>query len=194
MSDMLSPLRWDPPTLPAPLQGAETPARAAAAGTTSARTATAGPVSSATDSRYAWPSPPYASFPAPQEQTAPLACEIEGVNGKLMRGRLIFFVPDQGVAHVQIPPARITMPLRFDQFRLLRLTDPLQADPILPGGQSDPHAAVLSHRPRSPFTLVYANGERLEGETVGHEQRPFGSFLFRPLADDNASVLREFVP
>src|SRR5262245_32112325 len=38
---------------------------------------------------WCWPTPALASFPPPQEQNRPLACEIEGLNGKIMRGRLI---------------------------------------------------------------------------------------------------------
>ncbi len=45
-----------------------------------------------------------------------------------MRGRLSFFVPQEGVAHVQVPPARTTMPLRFSQFRSLP-ADPCRVAP-----------------------------------------------------------------
>ena len=40
----------------------------------------------------------------------------------LMKGRLSFFVPEEEVAHIQVPPSRTTMALRFNQFRSLHLT------------------------------------------------------------------------
>ena len=62
---------------------------------------------------------------------------------KLTSGRLTFFVPETLVAHVQMPPARTTVALRFDQFRSLTLTTPLQP---LPLPLADPHADLLRHR------------------------------------------------
>ena len=78
---------------------------------------------------FAWPTPPYASFPAMGPQTDPLPCEFVGLNGQSVTARLTFFVPEEGVAHVQMPSARTTLPLRFDQFKTLRLTTPLTPTP-----------------------------------------------------------------
>ncbi|WP_140635182.1 GspE/PulE family protein [Methylibium rhizosphaerae] len=142
---------------------------------------------------YRWPTPPFASYPAAQEQRMAEACEIEGLNGKLTRGRLIFFVPDEGVAHVQVPPARTTLPLRFSQFRQITITEPLE-----PGGGprgGDPHADMLGHRPVSTFRVLLAGGGELAGQTIGHVEADFGLFLFPP-ADDGLSgrIQRMFVP
>src|SRR3954470_11493401 len=65
---------------------------------------------------FCWPTPPYASYPVATPQIDPMPCEIVGRNAKKTSGRLTFFVPEEGVAHVQLPPARTTLPLRFDQF------------------------------------------------------------------------------
>ena len=92
---------------------------------------------------FAWPTPPFASYPAPTPQTDPLPCEIVGLNDKRTSGRLTFFVPEEAVAHVQIPPARTTLPLRFDQFRSLTLTTPLAAQAPAP---QDPHSDMLGQR------------------------------------------------
>ena len=40
---------------------------------------------------FLWPSPPFASYPAPAPQTDPLPCEIVGLNDKHTTGRLTFF-------------------------------------------------------------------------------------------------------
>jgi type II secretory ATPase GspE/PulE/Tfp pilus assembly ATPase PilB-like protein len=147
-------------------------------------------------SAFAWPTPPYAAYPASEEQRVPLACEIEGINGKLMRGRMIFFVPSEQVVHVQVPPARTTLPLRFDQFRSLRLAEPLAPDAPPAGKRPDIGERafeLLAQRPRSPYQLTYADGAEAQGETIGHVLEEFGLFLFEPL-DDADRVRREFIP
>ncbi|HET7864276.1 MAG TPA: pilus assembly protein PilB, partial [Burkholderiaceae bacterium] len=70
---------------------------------------------------WRWPTPALPAFAPAQPYTQPLPCEIQGLNGKIMSGRLILFVPEQQVVHVQVPPARTTVPLRFNQFRKLTL-------------------------------------------------------------------------
>ncbi|HSN34579.1 MAG TPA: ATPase, T2SS/T4P/T4SS family [Ideonella sp.] len=144
---------------------------------------------------FAWPTPPYAAYPPAEEQHVPLACEIEGLNGRLMRGRMIFFVPEEQVVHVQVPPARVTMPLRFDQFRRLALVEPLAPDADVESGpQRDaPADQLLAQRPQSPYEIVWVEGEPTQGRTIGHVLADFGLFLFEPLdADDR--VRRVFVP
>ncbi len=139
---------------------------------------------------FRWPAPPYATYPQAQDQTDPLGCEIVGLTGARSSGRLTFFVPDQRVAYVQIPPARTTMPLRFSDFLILTLTAPIT--PIgLPKG--DPHAGMLADRRPSAFRLAMAGGGELKGETAGHLELDFGLFLF-PVADNKGAVLRTFVP
>ncbi len=139
---------------------------------------------------FAWPTPPFASYPAPAPQTDPLPCEIVGLNDRQMTGRLTFFVPDEAVAHVQIPPARTTLPLRFDQFRTLALTEPLA--PRSPAPQ-DPHSDMLDQRIRSDFRIEWAGGGELRGQTIGHVETELGLFLFPPV-DETGSVRRLFVP
>jgi type II secretory ATPase GspE/PulE/Tfp pilus assembly ATPase PilB-like protein len=186
MADMSTPLDWDLSTEAAPL------ARAG--------TAAAGPGADLADklSRepFRWPTPPYASYPVATPQTDPLPCEIVGLNDKQTSGRLTFFVPEEGVAHVQLPPARTTLPLRFDQFRSLTLTPPLQPASLADG---DPHAGLLGHRAHSIYQLTLSSGAELSGETIGHVENEFGLFLFPPChaadaADDDGSVTRCFVP
>jgi len=141
---------------------------------------------------FCWPTPPFAAYPQATEQTQAQACTIEGLNGKLINGRLIQFVPEESVANVQVPPARTTLPLQFGQFRSLALTEPLQPSAPRP---DDPHAAVLGHRPRSRYRLTLKAGAPLEGETVGHVETAFGLFLFPPVdGDANGAVTRLFVP
>src|SRR6202008_4018120 len=87
MAEMLTPLEWD-----APRPAAATAADAGA--------------DKLPREEFRWPTPPYASYPIATPQTDPLPCEIVGLNDKRMTGRLTFFVPEEKVAHVQLPPAR----------------------------------------------------------------------------------------
>ena len=96
MAEMLTPLEWDP-------------AQRGGSGTSTTGADKIG------REEFCWPAPPFACYPAPTPQTDPLPCEIVGLNDKRMAGRLTFFVPEEAVAHVQLPPARTTLPLRFDQ-------------------------------------------------------------------------------
>ncbi|WP_375138802.1 GspE/PulE family protein [Piscinibacter defluvii] len=170
MAEMLSPLAWDPPPLPRAVPD------------------------KLGRPEFLWPAPPFASYPPPAAQTDPLPCEITGLNDKTLAGRLTFFVPEEAVAHVQIPPARTTLPLRFDQFRALTLTTPL-APLALPAG--DPHAAMLGQRGDADYRVKLADGGELAGRTVGHVETEHGLFLFPPApgaAGDDGAVLRRFVP
>jgi type II secretory ATPase GspE/PulE/Tfp pilus assembly ATPase PilB-like protein len=143
---------------------------------------------------FVWPAPPFASYPVPSAQMDPLPCIINGLKGQANVGRLTFFVPEQMVAHVQVPPARTTFPLRFDHFRSLVLTTPLSP---LQATTTDPHAALLQSRPCTSFKLWWANGEEFTGDTIGHIENDIGLFLFLPCDKENVasgSVLRMFVP
>ena len=164
MADMLSPLQWEPAPLPVREERAVREA-------------------------FRWPTPPAAGYAPPEPQTDPLACEIVGHNDLRRRGRLTFFVPEEGVAHVQVPPARTTVPLRFDQFRALELTDTLRADAPRPG---DPHADLLGREPRAPYCIHLAAGGIWNVESIGHVETDGGLFLFPPA--EGGGARRIFVP
>lgn len=140
---------------------------------------------------FRWPTPPFATYPAPTPQREHEACEFEGLNGKLMKGRLVFFEPEENLAQVQVPPARTTMPLRFSQFRTLLLTRPCK--PTVHSDDADPHAPMLEQRPISDFVVHLKAGGEMEGTTIGHVEKDFGLFLFPPM-DGQGSVSRLFVP
>jgi type II secretory ATPase GspE/PulE/Tfp pilus assembly ATPase PilB-like protein len=140
---------------------------------------------------FLWPTPPFASYPRPSEQTETLPCQlVTGPDNKVTAGRLTFFVPDTAVAHLQMPPARTTVPIPFEQFVALIVTTPLHP---LPPALNDPHAKLLEQRVRSTWRLKKTMGGSLKGETVGHVENDIGLFLFPP-CDDDGGVRRMFVP
>ena len=175
MADMLSPLEWnlapDAPT-PAPAPRIDLPEKASR-------------------EAFCWPMPPYASYPSATPQTDPLPCEIVGLNNTRTKGRLTFFVPDEQVAHVQVPPARTTLPLRFEQFRAIVLTTPIKPTAPRP---DDPHAGLLAHRAHSSFRINLSAGGEMTGQTTGHVESSVGLFLFPPGSAEDGSVTRQFIP
>ena len=183
MTDLSIPLEWEP------IPTARAGSRIAALPTVAVDKVASAP--------FCWPTPPYASYPVATPQTDPLPCEIVGLNDKRTTGRLTFFVPDDKVAYVQLPPARTTLPLRFDQFRTLTLTTPLK--PTLESS-NDPHALILGHRAHSIYQLTLTGGAELTGSTIGYVENEHGLFLFPPLDKDDESddgsghVLRSFIP
>ena len=181
MADLSNALHWDMAPLGAKREAPEVPA---------ADTASASK-DKASREVFMWPTPPYASYPAPSEQTETIPCQIlAGADNKTVSARLTFFVPENCVAHVQMPPARTTFPLRFDKFKSLTLTTPLLP---LPLPLTDPHADLLSQRQSSPYKVKLVGGGYLAGQTVGHVETEFGLFLFPP-CDADGSVRRMFIP
>jgi type II secretory ATPase GspE/PulE/Tfp pilus assembly ATPase PilB-like protein len=142
---------------------------------------------------FCWPTPPFAVYPPSSPQLEHEACEFEGLNGKVMKGRLTFFEPAQSLAQLQVPPSRTTIPLRFNQFRSMTLTRPCA--PLSAASQADPssHSPVLSHPDPLEYRVMFNTGEAIEGLTLGHVELDFGLFLFPP-QDEVGTVHRLFVP
>jgi type II secretory ATPase GspE/PulE/Tfp pilus assembly ATPase PilB-like protein len=137
-----------------------------------------------------WPTPPFATYAAARALDAVQECDVEGPNGKVTHGRLLAIDWAAGVARVQVPPARGSLPLRFTQFRRLTLTQPLAPAALAPIG---PHAELVAHPPARRLSVRYAGGGEFNGETVGHVEHSAGLFVFTP-TDAAGTVLRHFVP
>ena len=151
---------------------------------------TAQPAAGSPVDPFAWPTPPFACYPAPTRASQPEPCEVEGLNGKTMVGRLMHFNPVEGLAKLRLAGARATISLRFDQFRRLRLLQPLAtlaADPSLP------QADVLAQRPVLPFEVCTRGTAPIEGLTIGQHETDYGLFVFEP-EDEAGTVRRSFFP
>jgi type II secretory ATPase GspE/PulE/Tfp pilus assembly ATPase PilB-like protein len=164
MSDLSS-----PPLSLVPVEDAALPASAAAEG-------------------FAWPTPTYACYPAPTRLVEPEPCQIEGLNGRLMSGMLLQMDPAEGVAQVRIPPARIAIPLRFNQFRKLTLTRPLA-----PLDDEASTADFMAQRPAVGVKVRMKGGTPIDSLSISHHEDGCGLFLFAPV-DARGHVLRGFVP
>ena len=133
---------------------------------------------------FAWPTPERVGYAAAHQILGSPPCTLEGLNGHLMEGRLSLF--DPGNCRVLLRPnaAGKALPLRFDQFRSLRLNDAL-----LPADARVGPAEL----PLLPFKVQMGSGPPWEGQAIGHHEEPWGLFLFLPL-DDIGSVRRWFIP
>ncbi len=141
---------------------------------------------------FLWPSPPYAAYPTPQPQTGAEACEILGLNNSRSNGQLLALDAVERTVRINVPPARNSMPLKFSQFRAIKL---LRAIAVPPRDDSDLAAPLsVDQRPRSDFRLVFNGGDELKGVTISHQHDKLGLFLFPPLSDSDDSVRRVFIP
>ncbi len=140
---------------------------------------------------FAWPMPPCAAYPDASANTEDEPCELVGLNGHLLVGQFKYLDVHQTTVHVQIPPARSLMPLRFEHFRsilLKRVLPPIEAQM---GDQA--LADVLVRQQAVGYRVTLQSGDVLTGDTLGHVQAAYGLFLFPP-ADEGGGVRRLFIP
>jgi type II secretory ATPase GspE/PulE/Tfp pilus assembly ATPase PilB-like protein len=142
-----------------------------------------------------WPTPPYASYGDQTTRSATgLDSLVEGTNGQCRPCKLMALDLPSGVAHIQVPPSRTVMPLRFDMFRRITITEPLKPQEAADTGIGvNACSELLDYRPRLPYTLELKDGSSLSGITIGHLESDAGLFLFPPLNDQD-HVQRLFLP
>ena len=141
-------------------------------------------------SRFVWPTPPYASYPGGVSGAEPEACEVEGINGTKRKCLLLSLNAGDRLALIQVPPSKVTMPLRFAQFRHITLFAPLK-----PGESAakDDFAEILGYRPSVDFQVDMVDGTDMQGISIGHVETAAGLFLFTPV-DALGTVRRIFLP
>ena len=141
---------------------------------------------------FYWPCPPYAAYPQPQVQKGPEVCEILGLNNSRSTGQLLELNASERMVKITVPPARNSMPLKFSQFRAIKL---MRAVTVPPRDANDIDSPLsLDQRPRTEFRIVFNGGDELKGITIGHQHDKLGLFLFPPLSESDDSVRRVFIP
>ncbi|MFO1266650.1 MAG: ATPase, T2SS/T4P/T4SS family [Rubrivivax sp.] len=138
---------------------------------------------------FAWPTPDLPNYPAPGLAAAPMACQVEGNNGKIIPGRLLEMDLARGHVQLAVAGTRAPLTLRFDQFRRLRLLEPLAPQP----GPNDGAIVVDIEQPPIPFSVHFAHGAHWQGQTLSAREDAAGLFLFEPV-DAHGTVRRTFVP
>jgi type II secretory ATPase GspE/PulE/Tfp pilus assembly ATPase PilB-like protein len=140
---------------------------------------------------FLWPAPPGYEFddaarPSVEE------CVIAFMDGGKAKGKLLEFLPDDGVIKFQQGDSTSPLSIGFTAILGVNLLRPvaLQREE-LPIGQ---HLGqeVFAASERQSFSVSLVNGMLLQGETVGSINALCGLFLFQPEPD--GSVLRGFVP
>jgi type II secretory ATPase GspE/PulE/Tfp pilus assembly ATPase PilB-like protein len=139
---------------------------------------------------FSWPTPPYASYPATQPWDVAEPCEVEGPNGIKRICLLVAMNMVTRTALIQVPPARVTMPLQFEQFRSITLKSLLYpAELQMPGD----FVEILGYRPALDYTMDLTSGDVARGLSIGRVETAGGVFLFPP-ADRQGAVRRVFMP
>ncbi len=128
-----------------------------------------------------WPTPPVGQFAAEIPYEGGIPCEVEGLNGRIMRVALQRFDFAAGQVDVISAGLRAPMHLRFAQFRRLTLV------PLL-GIRGTPQADISQS-----FKLKSRGGTDRSGMTIGFVPTEQGVYLFEP-ADDAGAVRRSFIP
>ena len=140
-----------------------------------------------------WPSPPFGSYPGPVSFHTPVACVIQELRGRIVRAQLLSISFEERLAQVRTAAAKVTVPLRFDQFLSLTLTEPLAPERRVMQAGSKEASALLERRVRTPYRLRLKGDNTMTGQTIGHIETSAGFFLFPPV-DERDRVLRMFVP
>jgi type II secretory ATPase GspE/PulE/Tfp pilus assembly ATPase PilB-like protein len=129
----------------------------------------------------AWPPAPFGEFAAETTPQEGLDCEVEGLNGRLMRVNLQRLDLDNGLIQIASSAMRAPMQLRFAQFRRVTLARVLS---VLRPYSTD---QVLN------FHLQSRGAEDCSGLTVGHVKSDQGVFLFEPI-DNSGALRRHLIP
>ena len=137
-----------------------------------------------------WPTPPFAAYPQVETSSGPMKGMLEGMNQKATRTLLMHFDLRGGRISVQISRGQRPITVKFHQFRRLDLDEPIHPEAA---NTADPHAALMSHHPVSPYSVRFGDGSVVDGATIGHVELEQGLFLFPPVGN-NGSVSRLFIP
>ncbi len=139
---------------------------------------------------FIWPAPPYVIYSATEPWTEPQECELEGLNGTILRCALVSIVPAEKTILIQIEHAKTPVPLAFSQFRRLTLKTPIHPQEIV---SSEQFADILDYRTTVEYHLDLENGTTVSGSTIGCVETSYGLFVFTPLKSQG-SVERVFIP
>ena len=146
-----------------------------------------------TTGAFRWPGPPFAAYGSYGPLLDPISCQMEGLNGMVRACQLVDLESHTRQAYIVIPPARTTMPIKFGQFRRLRLQRHLKPLAVVGDDEEAEFAAILRHRPVMDFQMLLTSGEELRGQTVGYVETEWGLFLYPP-SNDDGEVTLEFLP
>ena len=142
---------------------------------------------------WQWPKPPFEwRHRAPPPPGVPQPCRIEGPAGSALEGELFGFEPQRRTLSFRTAPGGPVAELPFSRLRRLTLTTPLQPVTPIPGTPPERVPAASQER-EYRLQAEGTTAPALIGRTAGRVETAEGMFLF-PTVDDDASLLRAFVP
>ena len=142
-------------------------------------------------SNFEWPKPAYFELPPGAEFSGHEPALLMFVRGHKMSGLLTRFLPSHGVVEFLPARGRVNIEVPLVDILQLRLTRPIVYRPR--ATELEQRAEGLSKPSlKQPFRVELGNGEVLEGETMGFEQRSEGLFLY--VIHYAEAVLRVFIP
>ncbi|MFA6972198.1 MAG: ATPase, T2SS/T4P/T4SS family [Gallionella sp.] len=137
-----------------------------------------------------WPTPFYHKFEEDLDAFESEPCLIISSDGQEIFGDLTHFSPEDGVFKIQ-PFNGVISKLKSESVNYLRLLHPVHLvkdNDLL----AEAHVEIIDPSEQQPCSIVFMNGKRLEGETVGFSIDKTGLYLFLVHMDD--TVIRCFIP
>ena len=144
------------------------------------------------DTGLNWPVPPRFEHRPGGEGGAPEPCLVVFIDGRTEPGALLGLSLDAGT--VEFQPRKSDskkVHLRLNTIKSLNLTHSVAMSRSPASRDAVPRGAPVGPE-RQKFTLVFRDGEKLSGETMGYVKEPGGLFLYMANADDK--VTRLFAP
>ena len=137
-----------------------------------------------------WPTPFYYDFAEDPENFENEPCLIIAGDGQEHFGDLTRFSPEDGVFKIQPFSGGISR-LKAESINFMRLLHPVHLVKK-PGLLNETHDEVFGASDVQHFSIIFNNGKKLQGETVGFAIDKTGLYLFLTHTDD--SVIRCFIP
>ncbi|MCX7194249.1 MAG: ATPase, T2SS/T4P/T4SS family [Proteobacteria bacterium] len=137
-----------------------------------------------------WPTPFYYQFEEDLETFDSEPCLIISSDGQEYFGDLTRFSPEEGVFKIQPFSGGISR-LKAESINYMRLLHPVhlvKKSDLLSGA----HDQIFGASETQQCSIVFTNGKKLEGETVGFAIDKTGLYLFLVHTDD--TVIRCFIP
>ena len=139
--------------------------------------------------RFSWPAPPYWEFADSGDRPDAEQCLLLFKDGEKAGGLLLDFQPDAELLKFQQAKSRGAVTIAFAALHGVHLLRPvtLRRQTVSLAGEQ-----VFAASDRQSFSVQFASGTSLEGETVGHVHALCGLFLYLP--EPGGAVMRCFVP
>lgn len=137
-----------------------------------------------------WPTPYYYQFEEDLASLESEPCLVISADGEEHFGDLILFSPEEGLCRIQSFSGGIAS-LTTDHIDYLRLLHPVHLKKNA-GLISEINEEISAASEKQQFSIVFMNGNSLDGETAGYTIDKTGLYLYMVHTDDE--IIRCFIP